>query len=103
MVALDGVEGEDGSAGVVVNSDGSSAVISVCDMLGLLLLADFAASNPVLWIMEPSLRERMRVDWTPGRDVRCERRAVTCWGTCEIAVVCAIFLEELKRVWERRV
>lgn len=38
------------------------------------------AYSPVLWIMEPSLRERMKVDWTPGREVRCERRAVTCWG-----------------------
>lgn len=25
----------------------------------------------------------MNVDWTPGREVRWERRAVTCWGTCK--------------------
>lgn len=40
------------------------------------------ASWPVLWIMEPSFRERIRVDWTPGREVRWESSAVTCCGTC---------------------
>lgn len=39
------------------------------------------AKSPVLWIMEPSLRERMKVDCTPGREVRCERRVLTWWGT----------------------
>lgn len=38
------------------------------------------AKSPVLWIMEPSLRERMKVDCTPGREVRWERRALTWWG-----------------------
>ena len=45
------------------------------------LAARSAASNPVPCIMDPSRRERMNVDWTPGREVRWERRAVTCWGT----------------------
>lgn len=40
------------------------------------------ASCPVLWIMDPSLRERIKADCTPGREVRCESSAVTCWGTC---------------------
>lgn len=38
------------------------------------------ARRPVVWIIEPSLRERIRVDWTPGREVRWERSAETCWG-----------------------
>lgn len=36
------------------------------------------AKSPVLWIMDPSFRDRMNVDWTPGRDVRCDRSALTC-------------------------
>jgi hypothetical protein len=38
----------------------------------------FAASRPVLCMIEPSLRERISVDWTPGREVRCESNAETC-------------------------
>lgn len=38
----------------------------------------FAASRPVLCMMEPSLRDRISVDWTPGREVRCESSAETC-------------------------
>lgn len=42
------------------------------------------ANRPVLWIMEPSLRERMNVDCTPGRDVRWDRRALTWCGIWEV-------------------
>lgn len=42
------------------------------------------AYSPVLWIIEPSLRERMKVDWTPAREVRCDRSALTCWGIWEV-------------------
>lgn len=38
--------------------------------------------DPALWIMEPSLRERISVDSTPGREVRWERVAIMCCGTC---------------------
>lgn len=48
----------------------------------LLLWFGLDASNPVHCIMDPSLRERMRVDCTPGRDVRWESKAVTCCGIC---------------------
>lgn len=41
-----------------------------------------SAKSPELWMIDPSLRERIRVDCTPGRDVRCERSEVTCCGTC---------------------
>lgn len=40
------------------------------------------ANCPVLWMMDPSFRERIKVDCTPGREVRCESSAETCWGTC---------------------
>lgn len=49
---------------------------------GLLLLLLFDASSPVLWMMEPSLRERIRVDCTPGREVRWDSKAETCCGIC---------------------
>lgn len=39
---------------------------------------EVAAKRPVLCIIEPSFRDNMRVDWTPGRDVRCESNAETC-------------------------
>lgn len=44
---------------------------------------EVVANSPVHRMMDPSLRERMSVDCTPGRDVRCERSAVTCSGTCD--------------------
>jgi hypothetical protein len=40
-----------------------------------------AASWPVACIIDPSLRDRMRVDWTPGRDIKWDSWAETCWGT----------------------
>lgn len=36
------------------------------------------ANSPVLWMIEPSLRERIKVDCTPGREVRWDSSAVTC-------------------------
>lgn len=39
---------------------------------------EVAAKRPVLCIIEPSFRDSIRVDWTPGRDVRCESNAETC-------------------------
>lgn len=39
------------------------------------------ARRPVVRIIEPSLRDSMRVDWTPGRDVRFDRWADTCRGS----------------------
>lgn len=44
------------------------------------------ANSPVLWIIEPSLRERMKVDWTPGRELRCDRRALTCCGIWDVCL-----------------
>lgn len=42
------------------------------------------AKSPVHCIMEPSFRERMSVDSTPGRELRWDRRAVTFCGIWEI-------------------
>lgn len=88
-------DGEVSSASSVggIDSLGRSVVLLLlsagpaADVLVLLLLTGAVASNPVLWMMEPSLRLRMRVDWTPGREVRWERRAETwdgmdCEGGC---------------------
>lgn len=54
-------------------------------------VGSWGASWPVLWMIEPSLRERIRVDWTPGREVRWDSNAVTCWGTC--CVRCLVLVE----------
>ncbi len=47
------------------------------------------ASWPVQRMMEPSLRERMRVKRTEGRDVRWERR-VEGFGAVEVVVIVVI-------------
>lgn len=52
-----------------------SAAAALFDPSGVV---EVAANRPVLWMMEPSLRDRINVDWTPGRDVRCDRSAETC-------------------------
>jgi hypothetical protein len=75
-----GEVGSNDSAGGVVVLFASSVAGGVCVALVVLFLGGGEARSPVLWIMDPSLRERMKVDCTPGRDVRCERRAVTCCG-----------------------
>jgi hypothetical protein len=62
-----------GSSVVAVDGTAVSGEVSLLVRFG-------GARRPVLWIMEPSLRERMRVDCTPGREVRWERSAETCWG-----------------------
>lgn len=54
----------------------------ICAVRELPFSSVVCASCPVLWIMDPSLRERIKADCTPGREVRCESSAVTCWGTC---------------------
>lgn len=62
-------------ADVPVSADegvgGISAVVEPGDVTELFLFgAGLAARSPVLCIMEPSFRERMSVDWTPGRELR---------------------------------
>ena len=48
-------------------------------------------TNPVLCMIDPSLRDKIRVDWMPGRDVRCDNNAVICWGIgCCLTVLLAI-------------
>lgn len=64
------------------DSDAVGAVSDTVAVAAWLSVVDSDANNPVLWIIEPSFRERINVEWTPGREVRWERRAVTCWGTC---------------------
>lgn len=81
MLAPAGEEGSNDSVGMVVVLFASFGAGGVCVSLVVLFLGGGEARSPVLWIMDPSLRERMKVDCTPGRDVRCERRAVTCCGT----------------------
>lgn len=86
MLVPAGDEGSNDSAGgeVALVLFASSAAGGVGVALVVLFLGGAEARSPVLWIMEPSLRERMKVDWTPGRDVRCESRAVTCCGICVV-------------------
>jgi hypothetical protein len=45
------------------------------------------ASWPVQRIMEPFLRERIRVERTEGREVRCARRVVGLGGEVVVEVV----------------
>lgn len=65
------------------------------------------ARRPVVWMMEPSFRARMRVDCTPGREVRCDRRASTwggIWGFWEIDtwLVCCLCGYSTVREGERK-
>lgn len=75
--------GDEGAAAAAVVVDASSVEAPTGAGEEVSLLVGLGgAKRPVVWIMEPSLRERMRVDWTPGREVRWERRAETCCGIC---------------------
>lgn len=46
-----------------------------------------SARSPDLWIMEPSDRERMRVDWTPGFEARRARFSRIAVGLLDGAYV----------------
>ena len=73
---MDGVEGA-GEAGDESEGCGRGVVSGVDEAFGAGRVS-WGASSPVLWMMRPSLRERIRVDCTPGREVRWDRSAVTC-------------------------
>ncbi len=73
--------GDDGAAAAVVDTSSVVALTGTGEEVSLVIGLG-GPKRPVVWIMEPSLRERMRVDWTPGREVRWERRAETCCGIC---------------------
>jgi hypothetical protein len=74
----EGWAGEDGEESV----GGSVVGGAIGAERGVFVPLSSGARSPVLWMIDPSLRERMRVDCTPGREVRWESSAVTCWGTC---------------------
>ena len=63
------------AAGAPVSADevvgGMSAVVEPGDVAELFLFGpELDARSPVHWIMEPSFRERISVDCTPGREQR---------------------------------
>lgn len=65
---------------VPLGGDEFSKLLSVLFVV-LLVPSDegeVAAKRPVLCMIEPSFRDRIKVDWTPGRDVRCDSNAETC-------------------------
>ena len=65
-------------AGGMSTAESGAVVVIELFLFGLGLGLD--ARSPVHCIMEPSLRERISVDCTPGRALRCESRAETCCG-----------------------
>jgi hypothetical protein len=76
-------EAGDGSVGWAAERGFESVVDwGICAVRELPFSSVVCANCPVLWMMDPSLRERIKVDCTPGREVRCESSVVTCWGTC---------------------
>lgn len=70
-VEAEGWAGEDGDDESVVWARlGSVFSGAMGAERGVFVPFSVGARTPVLWIMDPSLRERIRVDCTPGREVR---------------------------------
>jgi hypothetical protein len=74
-------EAGDESEGCVAER-GVESVEGMCEVREVVFSSADCANCPVLWMIDPSLRDRINVDCTPGREVRWESSAVTCWGTC---------------------
>lgn len=69
---------EEEAVALVPDCEGTGSLLEDDAMLFVRGCGEEDASFPVTWMMDPSFRERMRVDCTPGREIRWERRFETC-------------------------